>query len=169
MVKVRTDMGRTNPVESSLRVRAELLLDPEDEYLRNRVSLTSQGYLEFRVEGKARLLHRFLLGNPKGYLVDHKNGNRLDNRKKNLRMVDRRINVHNVEGARKDNSLGVRGVRMVGAKFSARIRHEGAQIHLGTYASLEEAVCARLKAEKELVGVQPRREAAFKEASCGLG
>lgn len=41
------------------------------------------------------LLHRFLMNPPKGKITDHKNGNGLDNRKNNLRIVDNTKNLKN--------------------------------------------------------------------------
>lgn len=42
--------------------------------------------------------------------------------------------------------------------------HQYKAIRLGLFERCEDAVRARLEAEKELFGVNPRREAAFKEA-----
>ena len=169
MVKARIDMGRTNPSAKSRELRAQLLLDPEDEWLRKHCSFKGPGYAYFTLEGKRFYLHRYIMGSPEGYLVDHRNGNRLDNRKENLRLVDRRTNAHNVEGAFKTSGLGILGVRFHQGKFAAHITVHRKQRHLGSFGTLEEAVCARLRAERDEVGIQPRREGAFKEASCGLG
>ena len=38
-------------------------------------------------------LHRFLLGKKKGLEIDHVNGNKLDNRRNNLRFVKHHVNV----------------------------------------------------------------------------
>lgn len=57
-------------------------------------------------------LHNYLMNyNPTvGYEVDHINGNSLDNRKENLRIVTRQENVQN-SNVRKDNkTTGIRGV-----------------------------------------------------------
>src|ERR1044072_5764222 len=57
------------------------------------------------------LLHRFIMGAKKGEIVDHINGNVLDNRRENLRIVDRSTNAHNWHKSRNPKS-GFRGVYM---------------------------------------------------------
>jgi len=56
-------------------------------------------------------LHKFILNQnyPKGYEIDHKNGNSLDNRKENLRIVTRQENIINTN-VRCDSEIGIRGV-----------------------------------------------------------
>ncbi len=53
------------------------------------------GYAVRRYHKKTLRLHRFIMGTPDGLQTDHINGNRLDNRKSNLRIVDANINTHN--------------------------------------------------------------------------
>lgn len=52
-----------------------------------------------RVDGKSISLrmHRLIMPVPKGLVIDHINGNRLDNRKNNLRCVGQQINCWNRE------------------------------------------------------------------------
>ena len=54
-------------------------------------------------------LHRVILNAPKGKYVDHINGNRLDNRRSNLRIVSAIGNGQNRPSAARSNS-GYRGV-----------------------------------------------------------
>ncbi len=48
-----------------------------------------------RLESPQIYLHRFLMDSPEGKQIDHINGNRLDNRKSNLRMVSQTQNNYN--------------------------------------------------------------------------
>jgi hypothetical protein len=41
------------------------------------------------------ILHRMIAGAPAGLVVDHRNGNTLDNRRENLRICETRLNVAN--------------------------------------------------------------------------
>jgi hypothetical protein len=55
------------------------------------------------------LLHRYIMDAPKGVVVDHINGNTLDNRKINLRTCTHSQNSWNAK-KRKDNTSGHKGV-----------------------------------------------------------
>lgn len=82
---------------------------------------------------------------------DHINRNELDNRKENLRRANFTENCRN-RGLRSDNKSGVIGVRSVGEKFIADIRVNKKLIVLGKFFNKEDAIKARLKAEKEYFG-----------------
>lgn len=62
-------------------------------------------------KGKANtiLMHRFLTGATSGILVDHKNGNGLDNRNINLRLCTVQQNLQN-RPAQQNNTSGFKGV-----------------------------------------------------------
>jgi hypothetical protein len=101
-------------------------------------------------------LPRFILGvhgnNKK--VIDHINGNKLDNRKSNLRIVTQAQNMQNTKLSLTSNT-GIRGVGRIlyksgNARFKAYIRADGNQYYLGVYKSLDEAITARRKAEAEL-------------------
>ncbi len=71
--------------------------------------ISVSGYAVARVAGKVVYLHRLLLKVPKGQLCDHINGNRLDNRRDNLRVCTARQNAQN-QGIKKSNKSGFKGV-----------------------------------------------------------
>ena len=59
---------------------------------------------------RRKSIHRVVMGNPEGMDVDHINGNRLDNRKANLRVCTRSQNSQNKK-LRSDSKSGFKGVR----------------------------------------------------------
>lgn len=89
------------------------IVDDEDY---ERVSL-KKWYLsqypraQFWINGipKGVTLHQFILGKKQGYQIDHINGNKLDNRKENLRYCTFTENQRN-RGKLKTNKSGYKGV-----------------------------------------------------------
>lgn len=76
-----------------------------------------------------------------GYVIDHINQIKYDNRKSNLRYATKSQNYINTK-------YKIRGVYMnKNKKWYARIKVNGAVINLGTYQTREEAVSARQQAE----------------------
>jgi HNH endonuclease/AP2 domain len=147
----------------------ELKLDPEDEYLRAKCHIHSNGHghnYAFLNARPHRRLHRVLTGCPKGSDVDHINGDTLDDRKSNLRVVSRQENQRNRVGPNRGSSSPFLGVsyNTRRKRWQARIKHNGRTIFLGSYNTPEEANMARLRKEKELYGIQPRRRPAFEAA-----
>lgn len=102
----------------------------------------------------AEYLHRVVLSRvlsrplAKGEIVDHINGNPLDNRRSNLRLASVAENSRN-HGISKRNTSGVRGVSWHKGKrkWAAAIT-----IHLGYFDNLEDAQIARERAESEFWG-----------------
>lgn len=95
-----------------------------------------------RIDGKDRmiLMHRFLLGASPEQLVDHINGNGLDNRRENIRLCTKADNQRNQRRNSK-NTTGYKGVSFDKArgKYIASIQVLGTQIHLGRFSTAEEA------------------------------
>jgi hypothetical protein len=112
--------------------------------------LTDQGYRSVKVLSKTYLVHRlawfYMTSNWPKELIDHKNGNRTDNRFENLREATRQQNGRN--GRRhKDNKCGYKGVRWHKAaqKWVAQIGVEGKRLHIGSFDKIEDAVDAYRK------------------------
>jgi hypothetical protein len=97
-------------------------------------------YVRKRGNGKI-LLHRLLIDATKGELVDHKNGDTLDNRKKNLRICTTVQNLQNSK-LKKNSEQGFKGVEPRGNKWIARIGINGKKKYLGIFSSKEDAARA---------------------------
>ena len=99
-------------------------------------------------------LHRYIMGiTDPSVVVDHINGNTLDNRKENLRVCT--VAENNCNRTNKRNSTGYKGVRKDGSKerpYTARIQHKRKVYLLGSFASPEEAHEAYCAKAKELHG-----------------
>lgn len=115
-------------------------------------------YKRVKYRGKNYRVHRIIwemhFGEiPSGYVVDHINGNGLDNRIENLRLAKPTENQYNTR-VRKDNTSGVRGVcwHKATGKWSAAIRINGRARHLGLFDDIDTAKSTRLRHEKELHG-----------------
>ena len=102
--------------------------------------------------GKQIRMHRFILGTCKDKVTDHINGDKLDNRRENLRYCTQSENLMN-QKIRKDNTSGYKGVRITRqGHFHARIQTHGKQLHLGHFKSLTEAAEAYNEAAKRYHG-----------------
>ena len=120
--------------------------------------LSGNGYAQAKMtpgrKGKIGYLHREILGDvPAGLLVDHINGDPLDNRRANLRLVTALQNSRNSK-TRVDNSLGVKGVHIHRpcGRYRARIKVSGKYIHLGLFESIDAAKSAYDTAAAKLFG-----------------
>ena len=90
-----------------------------------------------------------LISCPKGFVVDHINGDTSDNRKENLRVVTERQNRMNTKTFI-SNTSGCKGVSKSKGKYIAYINYKKRKISLGAYLSFEEAQYARFFGEKIL-------------------
>lgn len=88
-------------------------------------------------------LHKFLISPPPGLQVDHINGNKLDNRRCNLRIATNGQNSAN-KGPRRDAKSGIKGVRWHknSRMWQARITLDGHTRSLGYFRAIEDAAMA---------------------------
>ena len=84
-------------------------------------------------------MHRFIVNAPVGMYVDHIDGNGLNNRRSNLRIVTNSENMQN-RGKQKNNKSGYKGVSLHrGGKWTARIKIKDRYVHLGLFETKIEA------------------------------
>lgn len=112
------------------------------------------GYKRVMVNGKHTMVHHIVweMHNgeiPEGMEIDHADHDRQNNRIENLRLVSRAINMQN-KSIYKNNSTGACGVsyRKDTGKWRAIITVNKRKIYIGNYISFEEALSARLEAER---------------------
>lgn len=129
------------------------LVDEEDfEYL-NQFKWHFDGLYGAKKSPKKIYMHRLLMNSPKGMEIDHINQNKLDNRKSNLRVVNRSLNMFNV-GLRKTNTSGHKGIgwNKNKNKWHAKIMIDYKNINLGYFSNIKDAINARKNAEPINVG-----------------
>ena len=113
-----------------------------------RTSKTSpRGYACAAVGSTSVYLHKLLV--PGAEIVDHRDRDSLNNRRKNLRESTRLLNSVNRSSV---NSLGYRGIHKKCHKYRASIKHEGKLLYLGSADTPEEAARLYDEAAVELYG-----------------
>ncbi len=90
-------------------------------------------------------MHRIIAGAKTGEVVDHIDGNGLNNQRANLRIVTQRQNMLN----RKDQRSNIIGITKHRDKYWARIRYQGKHISLGLFTDQSEAIEAYKNASKK--------------------
>lgn len=139
----------------------EAILDDEDydrvsKYKWHYAHYPGGGYAKTNNKGnKPALLrmHRIVLNAKSGELIDHINGNTLDNRKENLRIVNQSQNMMNTR-LRSTNTSGYKGVcyDKRWKNWLAHIWKDGEQIYLGCFKDKKLAAKAYNEAAKEYHG-----------------
>lgn len=116
-------------------------------------------YATTYIERKLVLMHRLLMGFPKGKEIDHIDGNGLNNSRSNLRICSHKDNLRNRK-INKNNKSGFKGVNYLATKGKKKWRSyiyvNGKTINLGYYLTSQEAAEAYEKASKEYFGEYAR-------------
>ena len=134
------------------------IVDDEDfdELNKYKWCISASGYA---VRNRSRKIGKILLYMAKeilpcstGIVVDHINGNKLDNRKKNLRRCTQAENSRNRHST--GGFSGIRGVTWhpQSRKWRALIMLNGKSVHIGLFEIKEDAGRAYDKKSKELFG-----------------
>jgi len=99
------------------------------------------------IKGKNIGMHRLILQRhgllKDGLVIDHIDGDGLNNQKANLRTCTRAENMRNRRGPFKNGYLGICRTKSKKNPWAARIGLNGKLIHLGVFPTREEAARAR--------------------------
>jgi hypothetical protein len=99
-----------------------------------------------------KMERHILVDVPEGLLIDHKNGDSLDNRKENLRIATYRQNSQNKRKINKNTTSQYKGVSRFRTGWHATIRVNGKCISLGIFSDEKEAALIYDKNAKEFFG-----------------
>lgn len=132
------------------------LIDTEDAERVNAYKWNARcdgGRLTYATSGTCpeAYLHRYIMNAQTGQVVDHINGDQLDNRKANLRVCTIGENSRNRKNYRKDAYKGV-SLRKDTGKWRARLNSGGKCYFLGYFKTPEEAALAYDRAALEHFG-----------------
>jgi hypothetical protein len=116
------------------------------------------GYVRIDLDGLKIAAHRaawlYMTGEWPERAIDHRDGDRANNRWSNLRVSDGYLNAQNIRAPMVTNSTGFLGVnRMKGRRdlpYRAKITANGRSVHLGFFGAPEEAHKAYLAAKRRL-------------------
>lgn len=130
-----------------------VLIDEEDYAILSKHKWHASGkpaYAARKETTKRIYMHRILMGAKEGEYIDHINGDRLDNRRSNLRKCTTVENCRNSKLSVR-NKTGIKGVFLYTANkepcYRAYIRVGGKLMGLGFYNTIEEAAKVRIEAE----------------------
>lgn len=118
-------------------------------------SVDGRGYVQITIDGVGYKAHRlawlYVHGVWPESLLDHKNGDRADNRLANLRPATHRVNAENRRTARSGHAIGLLGVvwRKRNQKFEARISVDKKYRYLGLFDTAEAAHQAYVAAKRQ--------------------
>lgn len=96
---------------------------------------STEGYANGSINKVQIRMHHFIFGKaPKGQVVDHINGNKIDNRRENLRFATKSLNGHNIS-KQAGTSSQYKGVyrNKQKNKWTCNLRIEGKQYCLGAF------------------------------------
>lgn len=136
--------------------RVKFDLDDVDKFVNKKIYICNHNGKYYAViSDKLRkyFVHRVLMNvNDEEYsirkVIDHINGDSLDNRKSNLRICSHSENMKNIRKKRKVIGVSIKK----DGKFISRIMNNYRTLNLGIFETYEEAVLARITKERELCG-----------------
>ena len=137
-----------------LKIVGEALISSDMFYLVKdfKWHLSNYGYARTGGGSKNnRLMHKLLFKTPEGLDIDHINGNRLDNRKENIRFCTRSQNNMNSKLKWKHTKSNMKGVCFDKKRniYRAYIKINGKQIFGGYFKKEADAIDARIVLESK--------------------
>lgn len=133
----------------------EFFIDKEDLPIVEKYNwyMTSKGYICSHINGKSIQIQNVILPPQENKVIDHKDRNPRNNRKINLRYATKAENNRNTNLSINNTSeiIGVNW-REDQQRWIARITVDYIRKNLGSFVKKEDAIIARLKAEKEFFG-----------------
>lgn len=141
-------LGRAKELEQNYFLISKSCLE---KVIRHNWYLDSNGY-PMTYTARSKTLHKNLLGKQqKGYVIDHINRNKLDNRLENLRVITAKENSYNRTKSKSSNNK-YKGVIKRGNKYVASITKDGIKKEITGIETEEDAAKIYDMMAEELFG-----------------
>lgn len=101
-------------------------------------------------DGKIIYMHRVIIGETNGLLVDHINRDKTDNRKSNLRLANKSQNCMNRSSSNHTSSYKGVGFHKQSGKWRSFIFLENKYVHLGLFENEKDAAITYNKSAEKL-------------------
>lgn len=109
-----------------------------------------------KIEKKYVYLHRYITKAPKDKVVDHDDGNPLNNRRKNLIITTQDKNVFNRKGAQHNSKTGYRGITQnKSGTFLATVQYNGNIYKKNSFKTVDDANNFAISLREELIKNSP--------------
>lgn len=129
-----------------------ILVDDEDFTELSKHSWTLNKKTGYVINWYLGGVHRYIISPDRSLVVDHINGDKLDNQRHNLQATSQHHNIQK-SSLNTANSFNYRGVEcMPGYRWRARIRVNGKSKHLGVFDTIHEAALAYNRIALEVYG-----------------
>ncbi len=158
-VRIEGDIAYLELLDKERNFVAETIIDAADVPLAKsygRCYLTTrrdgqEHRVQVRSNGRKTVLPRLLIQPPDSMQVDHINGNPLDNRRSNLRVLTNSQNLQNRKGSTRVSASGIRNVYWDKNDkiWKVILGVNGKYIHVGRFHNLEEAEQAAIAARRK--------------------
>lgn len=121
--------------------------DIAEMFAGKRLSLGSHGYVQNFHAGRVEVVHRIVMGCVRGdgRIVDHIDGDRLNNTRSNLRLVTAAENTQNRHQRRPHRGAYIQR----SGRWQACVQANGKKVSLGTYDTPEEAAAVAAAYRRE--------------------
>lgn len=116
----------------------------DDDYIdlsSHKWYIHTKGYAQAFIDGKMTLMHRFIMQPAKHLQVDHKDGDKTNNQRSNLRIVTKAVNAQNIP-PKANNTSGYVGVAKNGIYWQSSIYKDGKRQFIGNFRDKESAALA---------------------------
>lgn len=134
---------------SEEKCRAIIDIEDKELVLGKKWCINNSGYIITGSSSPFVYLHRLIMDAQEGEYVDHISGDKLNNRKSELRLCTNQENSQNKTKLPSDNTSGILGVHFDKSrnKWKVEIGVKGKNKYIGRFDLLEDAIIARKEAE----------------------